>query len=296
MLLYRYFGSHAFETLKKAKLKTSRISDFNDPFEFLFVPIIRGEITPEAARGALRLFHDNPALLMEIFSNSPHYQQQPAQLTEEIIQQSLRNNQDWWIATIVKDWPVIKKGIKLPTIQRRRQVIDKELRAICFSDADAVSRQNDILLWSHYTKGHKGVRIGFEFPKAIFQIVGMKYKMERVRVDVSFWLDDVLILKALEESATVKSKAWEYEGEYRLFTKTGRCEPIEIQKCDSTTTVEHFLEFKREWVKTVDFGALYPEAEVQPFIELLKKEYPNAVCRKTEFHETEYALEYKQIH
>ena len=37
MLLHRYFGSHAFETLKDRKLKTSRLSDFNDPFEFMFV-------------------------------------------------------------------------------------------------------------------------------------------------------------------------------------------------------------------------------------------------------------------
>jgi len=296
MLLHRYFGSHAFETLKKSKLKTSRISDFNDPFEFLFVPIIQKEITSEAARGALRFFQENPDFLMGIFSNNPQYQQLPVPLTEEIIQQSLRNNEDWWIATIVKNWHIIKETIKLPTIQRRRQVIDMELRAICFSDANTVSRQDDILLWSHYTKGHTGVRIGFEFPTNQFQIVGMKYEMERVKVDVSFWLDDGSILKALEESATVKSKAWKYEGEYRLFTKTGCCEPIEMKKCDSTTTIEHFLEFKHEWVKTVDFGALYPDAEVQPVIELLKKEYPNAVCRKAKFHETEYALEYEQIH
>jgi hypothetical protein len=47
MLLHRYFGSHAFETLKEAKFKTSRITSFNDPFEFLFVTT--GKFTAPAA-------------------------------------------------------------------------------------------------------------------------------------------------------------------------------------------------------------------------------------------------------
>jgi len=47
MLLHRYFNTHAFETLKDAKLKTSRISTFNDSFEFLYVSV--GEIKPEEA-------------------------------------------------------------------------------------------------------------------------------------------------------------------------------------------------------------------------------------------------------
>jgi len=212
------------------------------------------------------------------------------------VQQLLLENKDKLVTFVVENWSNIKQQVPLPTIERRRKIIDVELRAICFCDATKVNSQNDIILWSHYARGHHGVRIGFEFSEDQFQIVEMKYRMERVKAEVSFWLDDETILKAINESATVKSKAWEYEGEYRLFTKTGSCEARELKKCDSTTSVEHFLQFKREWVKTVDFGALYPEAEVRPFIELLKNEYPNAVCRKAEFHETEYALEYKQIH
>ena len=298
MLLHRYFGSHAFETLKMAKLKTSRISAFNDPFEFLFVPIVREEIKPEVVKREIHSILNNPNHLCQSLLQQfqPLFQQLQIQPTKKTWQQLLLENEDGCVAAIVKDWPVIKKGFKLPTIQRRKEIIDAELRAICFSDANKVSKEDDILLWSHYATSHQGVRIGFEFPGGRFQVVEIKYQMERVKVNVSFWLDDETILKGINESATVKSKAWKYEAEYRLFTKTGHCEPIEMQKCGSTTTIEHFLEFEREWVKTVDFGALYPEAEVQPFVELLKKEYPHAVCRKAKFHETEYALEYKQVH
>ncbi len=36
MKFYRYFGSHAYETLLEKKMLVSRLSKFNDPFEFLF--------------------------------------------------------------------------------------------------------------------------------------------------------------------------------------------------------------------------------------------------------------------
>jgi len=39
MILHHYFASHAFEALIEARLKTAKISDFNDPFEFLGHPV-----------------------------------------------------------------------------------------------------------------------------------------------------------------------------------------------------------------------------------------------------------------
>jgi hypothetical protein len=58
MLLHRYFGLHAFETLKEARLKTSRISSFNDPFEFLYVAA--GEMTAAKARKIIEYKINNP--------------------------------------------------------------------------------------------------------------------------------------------------------------------------------------------------------------------------------------------
>ena len=45
MLLHRYFRSHALETLQTGSLLASRISRFNDSFEWLFVSV--GKTTPE---------------------------------------------------------------------------------------------------------------------------------------------------------------------------------------------------------------------------------------------------------
>jgi hypothetical protein len=61
MLLHRYFGSHAFETLKRAELKTSRISAFNDPFEFLYV--YASNMTCEQAEKYISSRCDDPKFL-----------------------------------------------------------------------------------------------------------------------------------------------------------------------------------------------------------------------------------------
>jgi hypothetical protein len=59
--------------------------------------------------------------------------------------------------------------------------------------------------------------------------------------------------------------------------------------------VEHFLEFKRDWVREVDFGALCPESEIRPIIDLLRRDYPEVTASRACFHETEYALQYNRI-
>jgi hypothetical protein len=102
-------------------------------------------------------------------------------------------------------------------------------------------------------------------------------------------------LMALEQSATVKCEVWQYEQEFRLFTNTTLCEAREVKKCESTTTLEHFLDFRWEWVKSVDFGVFCPHSYIQPVVDLLKMDYSNVIPRKADFHATEYALEYRQV-
>jgi hypothetical protein len=94
-------------------------------------------------------------------------------------------------------------------------------------------------------------------------------------------------------SAKRKSEAWRYEHEFRLLTKTFNCEPREIKNPDLGSIIEHFLQFNREWVKSVDFGVLSPKPEIERVVGLLKTDYPNVIASKAEFHKTEYALEYK---
>ena len=105
-----------------------------------------------------------------------------------------------------------------------------------------------------------------------------------------------MLFRSLYKSAVVKSRAWEYECEYRLFAKTNFCEPREIQKPNQLATTEHFLSFEPEWVQTIDFGALCNDAEIKRIVEFVNANHPKKViCRKAKFHGTEYALDYQEI-
>jgi len=56
------------------------------------------------------------------------------------------------------------------------------------------------------------------------------------------------------------------------------------------------LDFKKEWVKSVDFGVRCPKQEIDRILGLIKTDYSkNVACRKAHYHKTEYTIEYKQI-
>jgi hypothetical protein len=204
-------------------------------------------------------------------------------------------------ADVAKIWPDIVNRTEIP-LERGRQIRDKEARVICFSDPEWVERlkkQGEILLWSHYANKNAGIRIGFEFPdgiKGLFEITPITYQENRPEVVFSPSLEaDEQTLEAIKKASSVKSKAWEYEGEFRLFTRIDLCERREVKKCHAPAVEEHFLRFKREWVKSVDFGVFCPDTEILRVVDLLKTDYPNVIPRKAEMHKTEYAFEYKRV-
>lgn len=282
MLLHRYLGSHAFETLKEAKFKTSRITSFNDPFEFLFVTT--GKLTAQAVRKYISARRNDWEFLEIVAQNFPGLR------TAKNRQKFLDKISPLIVANFVKNSENI---IKLP-FEMREEMADKSTRIICFSNS-TINLLDEILLWSHYAKMHEGVRIGFEFPPNIkfpFKIFKVKYSEKRLEIDVSQGLSDQTLGDAIVESAKMKSLAWKYEDEYRLMTSPDFCEhrtmPNSKQDC--------FLDFDRKWVKSIDFGVRCPQPEIQRIKDLVKNEYPDKIiCRRAIFHKTEYALDYVEI-
>jgi Protein of unknown function (DUF2971) len=289
MLLHRYFGSHALETLKHAELKTSRISDFNDCFDSSYVNTHK--ITHEGVGKSVDL------LLPVVFYDMIQANQGLLNpLPDEELKRRVNESLPGAIQQIVKDGPGIVQRTTYSPEQVRQAQDRLGLRAICFSDPSKVRRAVEILLWSHYAAKHKGIRIGFEFSdekESCFEIRRMKYPPKRAEVVWTLGPDDEAFRQLLE-SATVKGKVWQYEREVRLFTKTYLCEERAVRKCTSTT-IEHFLRFTRDRVKSVDFGVFCPDEEIQSIVELLKIDYPKVIRRKAQIHETEYAFEYKEV-
>ena len=214
MLLHRYFGSHAFETLKEAKLKTSRLSSFNDPFEFLFRAT--GNMNAKRAREYILSRRNNADFL--------HTASQfiPGLFVDKKADKVFEKKIPQLIANMVANFEKYKN---MP-LENRERMTDKTIRVICFSDAN-VKPLDEILIWSHYAKRHEGVRIGFEIPDEIkweFEIFKIKYQEKRLEVDFSYGFSNETTGRALIDSAKVKSLAWQYENEYRLLTTPRRCE------------------------------------------------------------------------
>jgi hypothetical protein len=293
MILHRYFSSHAFETLKEAKLKTARISDFNDPFEFLYVPV--GKLSENEMKNFIGARDSN--ILLQVCNQLLEKQKPGLGLTEQDFETFLK--QPKTIEDITGQWPAIVANNDL-SFERRRQIIDEGLRAICFADSTNVKPLDEILLWSHYANKHKGVRIGFDFPNLrneAFKIEQMRYEEKRPEVVFSLGADaNQEAYNALLASAKVKSTAWKYENEHRLFTQTRACERRQITNGDGTQFEEYFLEIDRGWFRSVDFGALCPEAEIKKITSMLKSDYPGSIiCQRAKFHRTDYALEFVPV-
>jgi hypothetical protein len=195
MLLHRYFGSHGFETLKEAKLKTSKLSSFNDPFEFLFRAT--GNMTAKKAREYLLSRRHNPDFLQTAS------QFIPGLLTNKNVDKIISKKIPQLTAVMVANFEKYKKM----SLDNRVITTDKFLRVICFSDAN-VKPLDEILIWSHYSKKHEGIRIGFEIPDGItypFKIIKITYQEKRHEVDFSNGFSDEAVGQVLIDSAKIKS-------------------------------------------------------------------------------------------
>jgi hypothetical protein len=94
-------------------------------------------------------------------------------------------------------------------IRKRLLGEKKELRICSLSEIN-----NDILMWSHYANGHRGVAIGVE-------INTNKYAVNRVIYDGQKTVSDTNYNNlSAEEILKHKADCWEYEQEWRVFSNT----------------------------------------------------------------------------
>ena len=279
MLLFRYFGSHAFETLRDNLLKTAAVATLNDPFELLYQ--LTGVMTPAKAKRYFkrRIKSDDFFHLAQ--------QHNPAIKSKKDLKQFAGANQDKLIGNLVSSYSRLKaEGFV-------EKMAERSMRVICFSDC-TVESLDEILIWSHYANKHTGIRIGFEFPEGIkypFKVIPIDYRKERVALNLSEGADSIQVQNAMLETIKVKSIAWKYECEHRLITVPDFCELKLVQNNEPA----HFFRFKRDWVKFVDFGVRTSTKEIQIMKEFLQKEYPSVQLRKAVFHSTDYALKYQAV-
>ena len=125
MLLFRYFGSHALETLQDCHLKAATVSSLNDPFELLYQ--LTGTMTMAKAKRHLkqRIKSDQFFAVAQLHN--------PTIRTKKDLKKFMAAKRDTIAKNLVSSFPRLKAETFLANTS------DRLLRIVCFSES-AVER------------------------------------------------------------------------------------------------------------------------------------------------------------
>lgn len=274
MLLYRYFGSHAEETIEKGLMKVAKPSSLNDPFEFMFKTV--GKMT---AQKASKIFAES---LVDGKTRMSVFQKSGAR-TQPEFNRWLKKNRPGMIRRIVDQHPEANQAYRRAILQER----DETIRVISFTST-LTTDPSEILMWSHYADKHAGVRLTFELPEKMqdFQWAEVKYRTAYVQLDTTHGPNDAF-QSALTNAMGTKCQIWSYEREYRLFVLS--------KACVSRNNMDFVRFDASDLIKRVDLGARYPEARKESFLKILKTHCPEAEVYAASVDESGYNLIYKRI-
>jgi hypothetical protein len=97
-------------------------------------------------------------------------------------------------------------GIDELEFEGYKAAVARRFGVLCFSE-----HKTDVLQWAHYADRHKGICLGFDVSGGQGKFGQVQYVTERITFPEK--LDEEFSWKLL----STKSKAWEYEKEWRVF-------------------------------------------------------------------------------
>lgn len=282
MIVTKYLGSHLEDILTNCRLKVSRVSKLNDPFEFRYKCV--GDFTKKEAENFLqeRLKREN---FIQLLSGSNEFRGK----SEEEIKNHFQENKIEIVNKILETMPDAHRQI----IDDVSENADKTIRIICFSKPIQKSL-DELLLWSHYARSHSGSRIWINLslePLLAIKQYEVKYRDDLVSLDISDPNIDLnsepIFIKALE----TKAKCWEYEQEIRVLIDKNYCKLEEV----AGETLE-YINISLESLTRIDFGVWFPEEERNTLIESLRTNGISNIkffqCKRSY---DKYAIEYEGV-
>ena len=125
--------------------------------------------------------------------------------------------------------------------------INKDYRVYCLS-----TEPSNLLMWAHYTESHKGVCFGFKSESTLLSnALEVVYADNYPKIDPSEEDDE----KFFREVILTKSKAWQYENEYRLIGKDNVSE-------DFFTLEDSYLSFDAGDLVSIIIGCSISEENI----------------------------------
>ena len=276
MIVCRYFpDSYVVKTLQNLSFKVTNPNELNDPFENS--PYFR---KPEEQEWECYLKQDST---IEEFYNLAH--RQFGITKEEFLEK--------WEASVRQK---VQTGLMqtdevMKTLDRVKNEFSKENRILCVSGATAIEPDGDILMWAHYSNGHKGVKITFDTEKIGWndlELDQVKYLEDRIMLDpIKIHKGDPTVKDDIKRALIAKSPGWKYEQEYRWF--------IPVQKCELDKKKNiHFVKILAEAIISIDIGVkALPEIK-EGIMDLMKgNDFSHIEIRYAKIHETKLELNYE---
>jgi Protein of unknown function (DUF2971) len=272
-VLYKYCDARGIDILLHRRLKVTPFNEFNDPFEL--APRMRPDFPERDAR--LMLADTEFQLKLYQISVLKGDFTGPFDKFRDL----LLRVESPLAAKAVEDYPKDAAEFRL----NHQGTISREFGLICLSEVP-----HDILMWSHYTKGHTGLVIGFDTSNEFFAqspVHKVDYKQERVLM--GHWADlrDAPYRgKIINELIKTKSCDWSYEKEWRQMHILAQC----LRDADSLEG-DRYLYYKvisPPGVCEMIAGCRCDTAKINEV--LSAPEFQHIKCRRARVHDTDFKL------
>lgn len=285
MLCYRYMSfQNAKWSLEDGWYKTSKPSDFNDPFDCRINVI--GELQDEVA--AEYIDRNFQQLRARVILKHP-----------ELIKLNMGRKLMFEKMRLCADWAN-------EVMTQMRTGCENDARIICFSRAAVEGDGNDNLMWGHYADKGAGIRIGFELDDSNMD---NPYRLKRVCYDKEMPTYDLSKLKKWPKEGApdndfffkcifTKDSSWKDEHEVRmliprkhpLFAPLFREMWIEGRKLD-------FVHLSYNVVRSIDFGVRADISQCKKLAAAIheKESARHIVFRRAEFRKDIYGYKYVDL-
>lgn len=244
---YRAVNGRLERILTDSELYFASPSEFNDPFDCK---------TPILYRGSDDDFK-NFYLTMLKEKHPSNSAEKLNQMADEILRTGKHKDQDFL------------KKIEMETIQEASSSIG----VFCSSEI-----RNDILMWSHYADGHRGVCLEFDAsaPQSVFaSALPIKYQQQYPILNRFTSSEE----ERLDATLLTKSEHWVYEKEWRIIERRG----------------SGWYKFPEHLLSGVILGSLIqPNDKIQVINWLSKRKAPIKLYEAS-IKEYEFGLEIREI-
>lgn len=223
-IFYKYRGvsKYTLDALEKDVLYFSAISLFNDPFECAM------SLSFEQVQHLTynRIITELKSFLKPGFSLTKD-DVTPLEALRSQLMLGIPKEDEKSFETMFKWTDELIKAIKVKTSKEISQIGDEIYRVCSFSELN-----DSLLMWAHYANNHQGFCIGYNFKELHNDltdlILPVIYSDELL--EISKFLLPESNQSLLMNAITRKSKAWEYEKEWRMLMHQVNNEKTQLQK------------------------------------------------------------------